>query len=349
MVTHKVFGVERDIDIPADTFPTDDELKALECTMPGCEHGWFDSVVDAAKLHYRKWVPSQQTKPAAIIIFMHGISTHAGKAFVLKDGRKINLALQAEAALQEGYATYAYDLYGHGFSEGKRFYIPECWENNLKDYVNFIHLVASKHDDDIPIFLMGESYGCTLTIHAAKQFQDNPSSGPKNFDSIILTAPAIIGDLPPYPVYFLLRYVLAPRYPKWRPFFMPNPISADRIWRDPEVLALRTDERFVEMGIDGSGIPFRLGTALSLVLALDDVRSKAIPGFNVPYCILHGTDDYGVPITGSEYMWKTAATPEADREFHKIDGAYHDLFADPEAEKCMGLVVDWVKKRLSKK
>jgi hypothetical protein len=73
MVKHKIFGVERDIDIPSDVFPTESEMAKLEDCMPGCKHGWFDSVVDGAKLHYRKWLP--KGKPKAIVIFMHGIST----------------------------------------------------------------------------------------------------------------------------------------------------------------------------------------------------------------------------------------------------------------------------------
>jgi alpha-beta hydrolase superfamily lysophospholipase len=122
--------------------------------------------------------------------------SHGGKACVLKDGRKLNTSLVADTFMKEGYAFYAFDLYGHGFSEGTRLLIPGTWKTNFDDYRHFCNLVASLHDDNIPLFLMGESYGCTLTIHVAKHFQENPSSGPKSFDSIILTAPAIIGDLP---------------------------------------------------------------------------------------------------------------------------------------------------------
>ena len=103
------------------------------------------------------------------------------------------------------------------------------------------------------------------------------------------------------------------------------------------------------MGIDGSGIPFRLGTALNLVLALEEARKTAIPGFTIPYCIIHGTEDHGVPMKGSEFMWEKTSTPAADREFHKVEGAFHDLFADQEAEKCDRLMVGWIKKRLGKK
>ena len=57
MVKHTVFGVERDIDIYQDVFPTPEELEDMESRLPGCEHGWFDSVTTPLKLHYRKFLP----------------------------------------------------------------------------------------------------------------------------------------------------------------------------------------------------------------------------------------------------------------------------------------------------
>jgi pimeloyl-ACP methyl ester carboxylesterase len=119
-------------------------------------------------------------------------------------------------------------------------------------------MVADRHAKDIPFFLSGESYGGTLTIHVAKHFQDHPADGPSNFDSFLLVAPAVVADMPPFPVYQILRYILAPRYPNWVPFFMPNPISPDRIWRDDAVRKARTEHRYKEMMIDAGGLPLKL-------------------------------------------------------------------------------------------
>jgi alpha-beta hydrolase superfamily lysophospholipase len=314
--------------------------------LPGCEHLWYDSCVGGAKLHYRKFMP-KEGKPKAILVYVHGIQTHGGKAFVLADGRKLNLSLLADVCDKENFSLYAPDMYGHGFSEGTRWMIPTTWENNLKDLTNFVDLIQGD-DPKVPLFLLGESYGGTLTIHAAKQYQDHPESAPKNFRGIMLTGPAIVGDVPPYPVYFVLRYVLAPLFPTWTPFFMPNPVSADRIWRDPEVVALHTTERMKEMMIDSTGSPFRLGTAKNLLIALELARSRAIHGFKVPYCIAHGTKDMGVPIEGSELMAATASTPAADAEFYRIQDAYHDLLGDHAAEEVTEHFVEFMKKQIQK-
>ena len=346
MPKYKIFGAEPDIDIPRDCFVKDDELEKMEATMPGCEHGWFNSVYQGAKLHYRKWLPPNSAKPKGIVVHMHGISASCGRGLIVAGDRKLNTSLQAQVLVeQHGYALYAFEQYGHGFSEGTRFLIPQTWQNNLKDYVNFCNLVADEHDKDIPLFLVGESYGGCLTIHAAKQFQRDPSTGPSNFDSIIIVAPAIEGDLPPTPVYQILRYGLAPWFPKWIPFFMPNPISPDRCWRDEEVCKFWSSGRRLEIGLEGGGTPFRLGTALNLVVAMEEVRNNAIPGFKVPFCLLHGTADFGVMIQGSEFMMDKAETPMDAKEFHRIEGASHDLFSDPLAEECMEHTWKWILKR----
>jgi alpha-beta hydrolase superfamily lysophospholipase len=90
--------------------------------------------------------------------------------------------------------------------------------------------------------------------------------------------------------------------------------------------------------------------ALNLVLALEAVRGQAIPGFKVPFCIVHGIEyDAAVPIAGSEFMMKTAATLVAeDKELHPMEGGYHDLLAEPSAEEVIGHVLTFLQKRTNR-
>jgi alpha-beta hydrolase superfamily lysophospholipase len=243
-----------------------------------------------------------------------------------------------------GFAVYARDAYGHGFSEGTRFYIPS-WIEKRQDVINFCNLVSDSNPKEIPLFLSGESLGGTLTILVSRYFQDHPDEAPSNFDSSLMICPAIEADLPPYPVYCLLRYVLTPIRPKWRPFFMPNTISPERIWKDKKVLEIYTDPRKQEMQVDACGIPFRLGTAVNMLLALEDIKSNCISGYNKPFCIIHGDEDVGVPITGSKLLFEKCSTPGDQKELHVIEGAYHGLMADPKAEEAIGHLVKFVETR----
>ena len=238
-------------------------------------------------------------------------------------------------------------MYGHGLSEGTRFYIPS-WTDARQDVIHFVKLVADQNSKDIPLFLSGESIGGCFTVLVSRYFQDHPDEAPSNFDSSLLICPAIEGDMPPPPVYQILRYVLAPMRPKWRPFFMPNTISPERIWRDEKVCAEYTKPRKQEMQLDACGIRFRLGTALNMVLAIEDCQNNAIPGFNKPFCIVHGDCDEGVPITGSQRLFNGSDTPADQKELHVIDGACHGIVADPKAEEAIGCLAKFTEERIKK-
>jgi alpha-beta hydrolase superfamily lysophospholipase len=99
-------------------------------------------------------------------------------------------------------------------------------------------------------------------------------------------------------------------------------------------------------GLDGGGSTLRLGTALNCVLSLEVVREKVIPGFNIPFCIIHGTEDYAVPIEGSKFLMNQSSTPDVEKELNCIEGAYHDLMGDPLAEESLTHWMKFIDKRI---
>lgn len=339
---YTLWGKDVELDIPKEAFPTDAEIQAMEDALPECQqHGWFES--NGAQLHYRKFMPPEQ--PRGVVVYQHGILAHTGNAFILNDGRKVNSALMADSFNKAGYALYALDMLGHGFSEGLRWFVPD-WKVNRDDLDNFTRFVASENPG-IPLFLFGESYGSTTALHLARKWQDSDNA-PEKFAGVVVIAPAIVSDMPPYPVVFTLRYILAPIFPRWVPFFMPNPVSADRIWRETEVRDIHEDPRWLEMGLDGGGRPFRLRTAVSLTNALEVAREDTIPGLDVPFCAIHGTNDVAVPVEGTDMLEQMAATPVEDRAVYRIDGAFHDLLSDPKSQEVMGYIIKFINDRAEK-
>jgi alpha-beta hydrolase superfamily lysophospholipase len=212
---------------------------------------------------------------------------------------------------------------------------------------NFACFAASQHDG-LPLVLEGESYGATLVLHVAKEWQKE-GNAPNGFAGMVLNGAAIVGDMPPLLVVIFLRYGLAPFFPKWTPFFMPNPISPDRIWADKQVLALHTAPREKEMMIDGSGRPFCLGTGVGLLTALEIVRVETIPGLTAPFCAIHGAKDEACPIAGTKFLDEHSSTaPKEDRAVHCLEEAYHDLLGDLAAEKMMDLMIQFMNDRVGK-
>ena len=345
MVNYTLWGTNVDIQIPKETFPSEADLKLMDEVLCNPTHGFFPTI--RGKLHYRYNAP-KTPQPKAVVVWQHGIQGYGGKGFIHSDGSRVSTALLIQSLTDAGMGVYTLDMYGHGFSEGHRFFIPESnYMNNCTDLIDFTTFVSKEYQnkgmENLPLFLAGESYGGTLTIHAAKFFQDHPDKSPSGFRGIGLIAPAIIGDLPSKPVVLLLRYILAPMFAKWQPFFMPNPVSADRIWRDKEAYDHFTAGIDLKAQLHGGGRPFSLGTAVGLLTALESVR-KIIPELTVPYCVLHGQNDYAVKVSGTEYLQKHAKSTV--KEIHIVDGALHDLLSDPTRHEAVKTLIQWITSRI---
>eukprot|EP00978_Attheya_sp_CCMP212_P028289 scaffold97333_cov45-Attheya_sp.AAC.2 len=328
---------------PADAPAKEALVDGTAFFLDPCDHGWFRSVNDKAWLHYRKFLPSK--RPTGVCIWHHGIHAHCGLGFEVA-GKRTNEALLAEMLVEAGFAIYLMDMAGHGLSEGKRFYNPS-WRNSRDDLDEFARFavsdVASAFDianhDEVPLFLMGQSYGGSLVIQLARKWQDaagdvGAKPPPASFRGICLASPAIYSELPPAPVVFALRRI-ASVAPKWKPFFLPNPVSPDRIWKSPEVCQLMMADP-----INGSGKPFRLGTAVAIVDSMEISRTYSIPGFQIPFMVCHGTLDHGVPLKGTVYLDEKSATK--DKVVRIVEGAFHDLLGEPDAPETVQAMIDFM-------
>ena len=359
MTVTELYGKQVDLDSVGATAA---DLEAIDALLPGGEHGWLKSPDGERWMHYRRYVPSGRTKIKAVLVYQHGIQGNSGIAWKLSSGRVTNFALLSKECLKRGIALYTPDMSGHGISEGTRFFIPKAdWTVNRDDLEAFARYAAKQHED-VPLFVGGESYGANLTINLAGKWQDmkEKQSGsaekgsddcelamppPPQFSGFIVNAPAIIGDLPPWPITYSLRYVLAPLTPTWVPFFMPNPVNADAIWSDSEVKKLQTSDHSKNLNLSGCGQAFRLGTAAAMITALEHAREVTIPSLKVPFCVCHGSDDRSVPISGTEFLLEHSKTPASDKAFRKEEGSYHDILAEPNAEATVSFALDWILQR----
>ena len=359
VTSRTLFGREVKLD---DAFATDEDLEAIDSLLPSVEHGWIQSNPNNAGerrwIHYRKYVPA---KVKCVLVYQHGIQGHSSIAHKLENGRVTNFALTSRECLKRGIALYTPDMAGHGLSEGVRFFIPNAdWTVNRDDLDLFARFAASQHEN-VPLFLGGESYGANLAINLSGKWQqmkqeeqeekgnakasdgtEGDEAPPSEFAGFVVNAPAIIGDLPPFPITFALRNILAPLYPEWTPFFMPHPVNPESIWSDDEVRAKQTSEHSKRMNLGGCGKPFRLGTAAAMVSALEHAREVTIPSLLVPYFVSHGTKDSSVPISGTEYLLEHSKTPIEDRCVNKAEGSFHDLLSEPTAEQSIEVSLDWI-------
>ncbi|VEU34547.1 unnamed protein product [Pseudo-nitzschia multistriata] len=335
-----------DIEIPEEIFPDETFRKEKDILFDHPQHGYFESCYQGKKLHYRKNLPPEGTPIRAIVVWQHGIHGHSGYGMKCSDGRFTDMALRIRMMNAKGYAVYSHDLLGHGFSEGERFYIPNGnWKINRDDLINFALLVADNHPEDTPLILSGDSYGGCLAFHAAHVLQtEKPELASTRFLGCALNCPSFHGDIPSLPVTLFLRYGLAPFFPLWTPFFMPHPITPERCWRETEPRAHFTDQSQIH-GLSKGGKPFCLGTAVGLLSALQ-ASQVLIPIFCLPFHINHGSDDYGVPLSGSQSCFTNSKTPDSEKELNIVPGGYHCLFSQLDSKSTMQHEIDWIEKKI---
>ena len=376
MVKHKVFGVERDIDVSVKNFPSPERLQELEAPLDanGCQHGWFPSTFvgnrkrpKTIQLHYRFFLPSiisnnnnnnnnnknnnsnnKNPTPKAVVVFMHGLQNHSGCAYIMPTSKsKRNMAALSTEFLSRDMAVYAFDLLGHGYSEGHRFVLPSA-DVLINDYLQFVQLVQQKHSD-IPLFLMGESLGGNLTLQVARHYQDHPDERPQHLAGLALIAPAIY----PTNIYWpqqSLFYAISPFVGRWRPpAWIPSPIQEANIWRDPERIALAHEPNGIQAPPSQHPPYLSLWT---LCVLMRRVRDSVIPGLaTTALCVAHGVKDIAIPIEGSEWLVQqvvTEATGLPDCPFKAYPEALHDLLSEPEAEEMLVWLADWMCERIEK-
>jgi alpha-beta hydrolase superfamily lysophospholipase len=114
---------------------------------------------DDIEIFVYKWEP--ETPPKAVVQIVHGLAEHAKR-----------YSRVAEALCKDGYLCYANDARGHGRTAGD---LTEktlagnagvLGPNGWRGVVNDLHELTSiikKEQPDLPIFLMGHSWGAMLT------------------------------------------------------------------------------------------------------------------------------------------------------------------------------------------
>ncbi len=114
---------------------------------------------DNSEILVYKWEPD--TPPKAVVQIVHGLAEHAKR-----------YSRVAEALCNDGYVCYANDARGHGRTagdltektlEGNAGVLgPNGWRGVVNDLHELTNLIKKEHRD-LPIFLIGHSWGAMLT------------------------------------------------------------------------------------------------------------------------------------------------------------------------------------------
>ncbi|MGQ4271197.1 alpha/beta fold hydrolase [Nocardiopsis changdeensis] len=251
--------------------------------------------------------------PRALVQLQHGYSEYSERYVTLYGGLIPHL-------VERGFEVWAQDLEGHGDSPGRPG-SPDVRRSVID------HVLARRRmrERGLPVLLFGHSLGGLVTAGSV-------TVDPEGVAGAVLTSPALI-PLPPPPVLEAVKLagLLFPR--------LPAPIPR----RGPARLT-RVAE-YVEAGERDTRV-FRgrmpLRTAASVLEVNAGVRRR-IPHWHTPCLVVHGTGD-NVTDAGQSRAF-VESLPVEDKEFHPVEGGYHELLHDIDGARTLELVTAWLDRR----
>lgn len=276
--------------------------------MTRTETGEFQGA--GGRVFWQAWLP--EGDPRAVAVIVHGYAEHSGR-----------YSHVAERLTESGFAVYALDHTGHGKSEGSRANIGSL--DTAADNVRTMLTTATGRHPDLPSFLIGHSMGGLTTAYLA--VRDQPE-----VTGIVLSGPAIDvqgGNA--------LQRLIAPVVAKYLPNVPVIKLDSTLVSRDPAVVRAYDEDPLVHHG----GVPAR--TAGEMLRAADYVKAH-LDRLTAPLLVQHGSSDGLASPTGSDLLEKDAASQ--DKTVIRYDGLYHEIYNEPEQDKVIGDLVNWLEAHL---
>lgn len=255
---------------------------------------------------------SNRPDPRGSVLLSHGFGEHFGRyeGFVAD----LNNA---------GFDAYGFDFTGHGTSPGIRAQVDvgALILENLRARKQVMEVART---DSLNLF--GHSMGGLITL-ASTLLQ------PTHLSSVAVTGPAL-RPLPPVSP-LLAKVGLAAT--KLAPGLPSVALDDTLLSKDPAVTEAYRADPLVFQG----KVPLKTGA--SMVLQGDEVIRNASM-LSVPTLIMHGDEDGLANLAGSE-KFEVAAGQNV--ELIAVEGGYHELLNEPEADEYSAKIIDWYERWLA--
>ncbi len=283
---------------------------AQQHTLVDEADGRFEGV-GGLHLFYRAWEASH---PAAGLIVVHGLSDHSGRFQHLGNYLAAN-----------GVSVYAFDMRGHGVSEGRRGHAAR-FDHLLQDVERFRREVECLTEGTLPLFILGHSLGGLITLRYIEEY-DVDLRGAVLTSPWLATGPSIqrwkiLG------AGFLNK--LLPSLP------IDAGIDAEYLSHDPGIVAQYNEDPLVHGKITPR-LFMEASAATGLVLS----RSDRI---GIPLLFLLAGDDQLVETRKSEVFAKSLAA--TDVTIRVLPNYYHEVLNDFDRGQALRLIRDWISGRI---
>jgi alpha-beta hydrolase superfamily lysophospholipase len=257
------------------------------------------------------WATSQ--KPRAVVALVHGISEHSGRYTAVVDG-----------LTAAGFVVCAFDLRGHGRSEGQRGHIDR-WSQYRGDVMAYLEQVKIRHPG-LPVFIYGHSLGALIVTEYVL-------AHPSGLEGMIVSGiPLRPSGVAKKPLVLLARSLSH----IWPTFSVSLGVDGTRLTRDAAMVRAYDEDPLVHHTATA-----RWGT--ETLDAIDRVK-KRMSEIGLPILILHGEEDPVNAVQGSKELFSGVSSK--DKELHLYPGGKHEPHNDIVREQVVDDVEKWLTRQL---
>ena len=266
---------------------------------------------DDIKLYAQTWAP--ETEPKAVVCLIHGLGEHCGR-----------YAHVAKALTEAGYAVLAFDLRGHGQSDGPRGHTPSG--EAFLDDIDCLFAEAEKRYPGTPRFLYGHSLGGLLVLFYTLRRRPQ-------LVGVISTSPGLHTPL----IEQKLKVAFAKRMSAVLPTMtLPTGLDVGLLSHDPQVSQAYRDDPLVHEKAS-------LAMASSMIQTIEWTMEHASE-FKPPLLLIHGTADKLTYPSGSQEF---AARVSGSCTLRLWGDLYHETHNEPEKEQVIAEIIQWMDSQLA--
>ena len=264
------------------------------------------SGAEGVELYWQGWVPD--STPLGVLLICPGMGEHSGR-----------YATVVDVLAPDGWAVYGLDHRGHGRSAGVRVHMRQ-YADFLADLDTFRRTVVTRHPGVRP-FLLGHSMGGQIALAYALDHQNDLAG-------LVLSAPALAAP----PVPRAVR-VAATALVRVAPKLRRAVVDLATISSDAAVVADYRADALVHQGHP----TIALSLALAVQMTLLPARARNL---RLPLLVQHGTDDRICPPAGSRALETAVGTDDLTVRWY--DGFWHEIYHEPEREKPLADLREWL-------
>jgi len=268
---------------------------------------------DGFRLYEQCWMPEDVEKAKGVLVIVHGLAEHGGR-----------YAHVGKFFAEHGFVVGAFDLRGHGKSDGE-----DTFFNSNDECVDDVEVFAARMHERVPgksLFVLGHSMGGLIA--AIYGIQKNP-----DLTGILLSGASLKISDTISPILVKIAGVLA----KITPHMKTIVLDGNTVSRDPAVVEKYNTDPLNYRG----GIPASTGGAINSATIY--VREH-FAEFNLPVRIMFGTEDRLADPEGSKKFYREISS--TDKTMVPYEGLYHEILNEPEQEQVMTESLAWMIERL---